>query len=288
MLKFIKRISHLHFLFLSMTVILLSTILLFQGKAGTIAFLLILILVIALTVIRHFLQNQTDKHNILDYVDYDTFESLDASIQKFPEEADHYYRRGVLNHDMCNYDNAMLDFNKAIELDPNLSIALSARASLFIVELKYEKAIHDLDKAISIGFGIDMIGETDVDLHMAYYHRALAKNGFTNYKGAIDDFNKAIKENGGSSNLEREGLAESYFKLGKYDKAISLYETAINYNLNISTELSNGLLYYERGLCYFHAGNLIKAKEDWEISSSEGFDPPDYLLNELVTKKSDS
>lgn len=286
MLKFIKRISHVHLLFLSMAVILLSSILLFQGKAGTLAYLIIWILVIVLTVIRQFQSYQTPSLKGLD-IDFDTFEDLDASIKKFPEEANYYYRRGVLNHDMCDYDDAMLDFNKAIELDANLSIALSARAVLFIDDFEYEKAIHDLDKAIDMGFGTNMIGETDVDLHMAYYNRGMAKNGFADYNGAIDDFNKAIKENGGASNLEREGLAESYFKLGKYDEAISLYEIAINYNLNISTELSNGLLYYKRGLCYFQANDIKNAKKDWEIASSQGYTPADYLLNEHITKRSD-
>jgi tetratricopeptide (TPR) repeat protein len=286
MLKFIKRISHLQFLFLSVAVILLSTILLFQGKEGTIAYLIVCVLVIVLTVIRQVQSYQTPSLKDLD-VDFDTFEDLDASIKKFPEEANYYYRRGVLNHDMCDYDDAMLDFNKAIELDANLSIALSARAILFIDDWEYEKAIHDSDKAIDIGFGTNMIGDTDVDLHMAYYHRGLAKNGFADYNGAINDFYEAIKENGGASNIEREGLAESYFKLGKYDEAISLYENAINYNLSISTELSNGFLFYKRGLCYFQADNLNKAREDWKVASSQGYTPADYLLNEHITKRSD-
>jgi len=212
--------------------------------------------------------------------EYDTFESLDKAIKEKPETADYYYRRGTLHHDMCQYDEAFEDLNKAIELDGTLSRAWMERACVLMDDSEYEKALNDLNTAIELGFGIDMIGDTDMDLQTAYYNRGLAKIKCAQYHSAIDDFNEMIKLSGSWSTMEKEGLAESYYKLGLYDKAISEYSDAIRYNKVISTILDNSRYYNHRGICYFEAGDKKKARKDWKRASSKGYDLADELLKE--------
>jgi len=276
-----SRIKRLHnTLILVLCAILILVGLLFLGILSSSLYSWLSGLVFVIMCVQLYRHSSFKKKKITTEDEYDTFESLDKAIKENPETADYYYRRGSLQLDMCQYDEAFWDLNKAIELDPSLSRAWMERARVFMDDSEYEKALNDLNTAIDLGFGIDMIGGTDMDLQMAYYERGLVKNKCGEYHSAIDDFNEMIKSSGSWSTMEKEGLAESYYRLGLNDKAISEYSDAIRYNKAISTILDNSRFYYHRGICYFEAGYKKKARKDWKRASSQGYDLADELLKE--------
>ena len=51
---------------------------------------------------------------------------------------------------MGNYDEALKDYDKAIELDPNYTFAYNNRGLAFYKLDKFEEALKDYDKAIEL------------------------------------------------------------------------------------------------------------------------------------------
>ncbi len=85
--------------------------------------------------------------------------------------------------DQEQWDEAIVQYDKAIELDPKLAVAYNNRGWAYNEIGQWNLAIIDLDKAI----------ELDPELAMAYYNRGTAYY----YKGEIDnaiaDWNKVIE-----------------------------------------------------------------------------------------------
>ena len=51
-------------------------------------------------------------------------QTLTKAIELNPNDAKAYYNRGLAKSDLQDYKGAIADFNKAIELNPNLRITL--------------------------------------------------------------------------------------------------------------------------------------------------------------------
>ena len=61
-----------------------------------------------------------------------------------------YYRRGFANVELEKYQEAIENFNKAIELDPNSAAFYSARGLVYVELGKHQEAINDYNKAIEL------------------------------------------------------------------------------------------------------------------------------------------
>ncbi len=97
-----------------------------------------------------------------------------------------FFNRGKAKIKSGDSKGAMIDINKAIELNPNNSEAYYIRGNLKSFSLwDFQSAILDYNKALSIK-------PTYVD---AYYQRGFAKSILKDNQGAFSDFNKAIKLN---------------------------------------------------------------------------------------------
>lgn len=94
-----------------------------------------------------------------------------------------YNNRGIAKNNLGLYEEAIKDFNKAIELNPNISEAYNNRGNAKNNLKQYEEAIKDYDKAIELN-------PNNLD---AYNNRGSAKAILMQYKEAIKDFDKAIK-----------------------------------------------------------------------------------------------
>lgn len=96
---------------------------------------------------------------------------------KTPQE---YYNKGIEEANQENYDEALEDFNKAIELKPEYTQAYINRAYYAKENLgDYKGAIEDY--IIAINMSTD-----DNDAH-AYSNMAFAKMKIKDYKGALDN-----------------------------------------------------------------------------------------------------
>lgn len=72
------------------------------------------------------------------------------AIQLKPDYAEAYNNRGISYSNRKQYDKAMDDYSKAIKLNPDYSIAYCNRAGIFIDYGMYKEALKDLRKAIKL------------------------------------------------------------------------------------------------------------------------------------------
>jgi tetratricopeptide (TPR) repeat protein len=194
--------------------------------------------------------------------------------------SDNYQGRGVAYRMAGKLDEAMADFNKAIELDPKNADAYNSRGNLYLDKKDYKAAIADYTQAIKLqpnyAYAYDNRGdayddENDprdaiVDYTKAiqltpnsasfYNDRGLAYFHNKNYDSAIADYTKAIEldpnyaaafDNRGDANRDK----------GALDQAIADYSTAISINP------SSPVYYFDRGFVYDHLGDYDDAIADY-------------------------
>jgi tetratricopeptide (TPR) repeat protein len=95
--------------------------------------------------------------------------------------ADDYFKSGLRNN-LGNYPAAVVDYSKAIDLDPSYSDAYLKRGTLRYKILKqYREALTDLDKVI----------ELNPDCALAYLHRGIVKCHLLMFAEALPDFDRA-------------------------------------------------------------------------------------------------
>jgi tetratricopeptide (TPR) repeat protein len=109
-----------------------------------------------------------------------------ASPQK---EAYSYYQRGLRRGQQRDYGGAIRDFDKAVELAPELAEVYvsrgKARGGLVKGPGDLAEVLKDYDKAI----------ELRPDYAEAYYNRGVARQASGNFAGAIADYGKVIELN---------------------------------------------------------------------------------------------
>ena len=65
-----------------------------------------------------------------------------------------YNDRGISYGEKGQYDQAISDFTKALELNPRLAEAYSNRGAAYYFKREYEKSWKDVEKAQSLGYQI--------------------------------------------------------------------------------------------------------------------------------------
>lgn len=73
-------------------------------------------------------------------------EALNRAIGKFARHSKAYERRGKVNYQLGNYQDALYDYTKSIDINPNAPDAYLGRALVHIAQKDFKKAIPDLEK----------------------------------------------------------------------------------------------------------------------------------------------
>ena len=105
----------------------------------------------------------------------------DKSIQLDPDFAMAYNNRAISYRDLGQYQRAIQDLTKAIQLDPDDAAAFNNRGSAYNVLNHEKRAIQDYDKAIQL----------DPDFAMAYYNRAISYRNIRERTKQTEDRAKA-------------------------------------------------------------------------------------------------
>jgi tetratricopeptide (TPR) repeat protein len=156
-----------------------------------------------------------------------------------------YYNRGTAYIHKGEYDNAIEDYNKAIELKPDFAEAYNNRGNTYSDKGEYDNAIEDYNKAIKL----------KPDFAVAYNNRGNAYYYKGEYDNAIEDFNKAIEL--------KPNYALAYYTRGIVYAIINEYDNAIeDYNKAIELMPNYALAYNNRGMAYRNKGEYINAIED--------------------------
>jgi tetratricopeptide (TPR) repeat protein len=222
----------------------------------------------------------------------DAIRMLDEALQLRPDDARAYRDRGLARAMLREFDEAIVDLNKAVETDPTDYENYGTLATIYQFQDEFAKSADALSKAIE-SYKPKKPGEPDTYIS-GYIFRAdtrlrLAETATDQaertaaLEGAIADANAVLNvysdrfpESGYA--LFRRGRAERM--LERYADAITSFKEAIQLvppaqDVNY---LSDAYLY--RGICWYYIGSLDLARGDFEQASSLGGgfqDPRVYL-----------
>ena len=79
------------------------------------------------------------------------------AIELDPELAEAYNNRGSVYHYKGEFDNAIADYSRAIELDPNYDPAYYNRGNTYLYKGEFDNAIADYNKVIEVSTDPDLI-----------------------------------------------------------------------------------------------------------------------------------
>jgi len=157
----------------------------------------------------------------------------------FAQTAKEYAQKGRDLYEKGEFMEALLNANKAIEVDQNYAAAYYLRANIKDNFDDRHGAMKDYNVAI----------EKNPKFADAFYARGNVKMKLQDYYGAIADFTSAITIN--------ENYIEAYFNRGKAKQFLLAYEDAINdCSKIIQINPKNVDAYYMRGILRINFGDM--------------------------------
>ncbi len=140
---------------------------------------------------------------------------FDKAIELLPQYAMAYYNRGNLYQKQKKYDLALTDFNYAIRYERDFDKAYNNRGTLYKETNRFDEAIVDYDRAISL----------NPDYFMAYNNRGSVYILQKQYQQAIEDLDKAIAlKPDFAEAFGNRGIAK--LKMGNTDGCVDLKSSA--------------------------------------------------------------
>jgi len=157
------------------------------------------------------------------------------SIELKPEYADAYYSRALSWVKKGNKQRALADFTKAIELKPEYASAYRDRGNVWMEKGDSDRALSDYNRAI----------ELDSSDALAYYNRGnfYIKKG--DYDLAIKDSEKAVALNPEDSEAYAN-IGTAWLMKKSYSNAISNFTKAIQLNPNYADAYFNRCIAYAK------------------------------------------
>jgi tetratricopeptide (TPR) repeat protein len=132
------------------------------------------------------------------------------SFSTFAQSAKEYTQKGMEFYEKREYAEALINLNKALELDPNYASAYFVRANIKDAFDDRHGAMKDYNMAV----------EKNSKFADAFFARGNVKMKLQDYYGAIDDFTSAIGLN--------PNHIDAYFNRGRAKQFLQAYEDAIN------------------------------------------------------------
>jgi tetratricopeptide (TPR) repeat protein len=158
-----------------------------------------------------------------------------------------YYYRGLAFENNGDLQNAISDFSQVIKIKPNESRAFFARGDIYLSKENYELAVADFTQAIRI----------NPKYADAYYNRGLAFQYVEDYKNAISDFSQVVKINPDDG--------EAYFERGLNYALNRDYELSVDdFTRAIKLNSEDAYSYFNRGLSYENLSLNDLAIKDFE------------------------
>jgi tetratricopeptide (TPR) repeat protein len=118
--------------------------------------------------------------------------------------------RGMAWERADNLEKAKVDYEKAMEVNPDYANAYNNRGNIKLNQKDYDGAVADYNRAIGLnGLFVE-----------AHFNRGIARENIGDLTGAIEDFNRAIELNSeyGDAYFRRGNVKE---RLGDYNGALS-------------------------------------------------------------------
>ncbi len=182
----------------------------------------------------------------------ESIEDFDNAIQEDPNNADLVFQRGVFKMDKELYDEAIIDFEKTLEIDDTFLEAQMRIAGIYLLKGDFDKTIERYQKIVDEY-------EDDYDVFINYASVLLEKYETSKNMEDIDKsrglISKAIeldpKRSSGYSLL-----GDIAFNLKEYNDAVTSFSQAIEHAKKGAVEL-----FVKRAKTYEQLG-LIQEKEE--------------------------
>jgi tetratricopeptide (TPR) repeat protein len=192
-------------------------------------------------------QNWFDRGNYLLEVgkEEEAIVHYDRAIELYPNFERAWSNKGAAMSKLGRHEEAISCFERAIELQPEFYLAWSNRGATLLDIGLYEEAIASCDRAIEI----------KSDCHFAWNNRGIALGGMGKYSEAISCCNRAIEI--------QSDYHEAWFTRGIISVSLEQYEEAISsYNRAIEIAPNNYQYWYNKG------GIIYKVRRFEETISS--------------------
>jgi tetratricopeptide (TPR) repeat protein len=125
---------------------------------------------------------------------------------------DYYHHANVKYYELQDIHGGLSDYDRAIELDPNHSLAYSNRGNIKKDHLQdYQGALSDYNLALSL----------NPNDPVTYYNRALLKNIKQDYRGSLADYDCAIELNPDDADSHNNRAMLKYLEIEDLVGAIS-------------------------------------------------------------------
>ncbi|WP_394700136.1 tetratricopeptide repeat protein [uncultured Desulfosarcina sp.] len=172
---------------------------------------------------------------------------FDKALQKQHPHPERIYNNiGVSYGNIPDYENAIANYSKALEIKPDTPLYHSNRGFCYRKTNHYEKALQDYDRALSL----------DSKRIRDYAQRAYVYRKLKQYQKAIDGFSRAI-----DGNVKEDWIYANrgtcYLNTKNYAAAVQDYSKAIEMNGRYEYAIAN------RGQAYLEMGKLQKALADF-------------------------
>jgi len=192
-----------------------------------------------------------NKAKVYEFIrDFDSaLEDYNKSIEINPGFVESYHDRGNIYQMKGQYDLALADFNKAVELNPCLSTTYTNRGNLYYAWEKEDLAIQDYTHALTLQ-------PKDI---FTLSNRGVVYQSQGEYDLALADFNRMLEmaPQSAAAYVNRGNL---YSELEQNDSAIADYTRALELDSKMTA------VYYNRATVYEAKGEYAKALEDVQRS----------------------
>lgn len=146
-------------------------------------------------------------------------DNFNRSIELNSNDSELFTLRGLTQFNLGKMENAISDYNQSILIKPESNQAYIGRGMAYIAINEYNKAIEDIDKFI----------EFFPESYVAFQQKGLAHRGLKEYEKAVLDFTQAIQLEPDFWQLyESRGL--TFVLINNLDSALKDYNRAIELN----------------------------------------------------------
>ena len=145
-------------------------------------------------------------------------------------DTDAYFERGNAKSKLKDYQGAIFDFSKIIEIAPKCYWAYKMRGIAKAQLCDYQAALTDYNTALNI----------NPNCLYAYFYRGLAKKELSDFIGALSDFNRVLEL--------KSNDTDSYFERAKTKEELNDIQGAIDdFSKILKFNPKNTLVYHELG-----------------------------------------
>ncbi|MGZ3864310.1 MAG: tetratricopeptide repeat protein [Bacteroidia bacterium] len=180
---------------------------------------------------------------------------------KYPASYHAQFSLGKSLADAGDTTNAMLCFNKSVQIDPGVADPYFFRGNMLFGKKDFTNAINDFKKAVAI----------NPKYNQAFYNLGICYNNTGNFTEAEAALTKALSLQ--PNEFIYQARANTFFYSKQYQKAVDDYTSALSINGNMPEA------YHDRGVCYLYLQQNQKACEDWKRSLEMGYSKATEVIN---------